>query len=72
MAVNEINKRLRGINGCQWVCYCPKCREVHQTYMLYTGRQRVPWVYCQDCKNTMEKHPTDHSEPHRVPVTLEA
>ena len=72
MGVDEAKKRLRNINGEPWVCYCPKCREVHQVYMLYTGRSRLPRKFCQDCRNTMEKHPTDYQEPYRVPASVDA
>jgi hypothetical protein len=30
-------------------CICPKCRIVHQVYMLWTGRG-VPRKYCAGCR----------------------
>ena len=72
MAVDEAKRRLRNVNGERWVCYCPRCRDVHETYMLYTGRSRLPRVFCQSCKHTMEMHPVDYPDAHIVPVEITA
>ena len=70
MGVNVAKKRLRNVNGEMWTCYCTKCRDVHQVYMFYTGRSRLPRVLCQSCRHTMEMHPVDYPEPYETTARI--
>jgi len=42
-------------------CYCPKCEKHHFKNIFWTGRAKVPWIFCDYCRNYEIENIVAHS-----------
>jgi hypothetical protein len=45
-----------GIRGKKTICKCPKCGKLHELFMDWRGRGRIPKKFCYDCKYMVDEY----------------
>lgn len=46
---------LRQTYGRKQTCRCPKCKKTHQAKVNWTGRDMTPPIFCQSCRENIER-----------------